>query len=175
MDLTLTKRGDYVVRAALALARAAPAGGYRKIREVAEEMDLPRPYTPWILKQLAGAGLAEARAGQQGGYRLRRDPASISLLEVVEAAEGPLRPERCTLRGGPCHWQQMCAVHPAWEAATQALRQALAATSLAAVAQVDQGLASGAYLVPGSAHRQQTPRRGATEPSEAVPMSSPPW
>jgi Rrf2 family protein len=158
MQLTLSKRGDYVVRAAIALARAAPSGGYRKIREVAEEMDLPRPYTPQILNLLAKAGLAEAKAGQQGGYRLRRDPEAISLLEVVEAGEGPLRPARCSLRGGPCHWDDMCALHPAWEQATQALRHSLAATTLASVAEVDERLEAGRFPVPPDAHRAQIKR-----------------
>jgi Rrf2 family protein len=158
MELTLSKRGDYVVRAAIALARAASSGGYRKIREVAQDMDLPRPYTPQILNLLAKAGLAEARAGQQGGYRLRRDPEAISLLEVVEAGEGPLRPARCSLRGGPCHWDDMCALHPAWVSATDALRSSLATTSLASVAHVDERLEAGQFPVYADAHRAQAKR-----------------
>ncbi|HLH70963.1 MAG TPA: Rrf2 family transcriptional regulator [Candidatus Dormibacteraeota bacterium] len=160
MQLTLTRRGDYVVRAAIYLARAYGDGGYRKIREVADEMALPRSYTPQILNLLARAGLAEARAGREGGYRLRRDPAQVSLREVVEAADGPLRPDRCSLRGGPCRWEDMCALHPAWEAATAALIESLQATTLASVAEVDAALASGRYPVPASAHRLQT-KRGA--------------
>lgn len=155
MDLTLTRRGDYVVRAAIALARAFPQGGYRKIREVAEEMRLPRTYTPQILNLLAQAGLAEARAGQQGGYRLRRDPATISLVEVVEAAEGPLRPERCTLRDGPCRWEDMCPLHPAWDRAVDALRGSLQTTSLASVSLVDAALEAGSYPIPAQSHRKK--------------------
>ena len=154
MDLTLTRRGDYVVRAAIALARAFPQGGYRKIREVAAEMHLPRTYTPQILNLLAQAGLAEARAGQQGGYRLLRDPATISLVEVVEAAEGPLRPDRCTLRDGPCRWEAMCPLHPAWERAVVALRGSLQATSLASVSLVDAALEAGGYPIPAQSHRK---------------------
>ena len=67
-----------------------------------------------MLKLLASAGLAEAKAGPEGGYRLRSAPEAISLLAVVEAAEGPFRLERCILRGGPCHWEQACAAHVAW-------------------------------------------------------------
>lgn len=155
MDLTLSRRGDYVVRAAIALARAFAQGGYRKIREVAEEMRLPRTYTPQILNALAQAHLAEARAGQQGGYRLLRDPATITLLEVVEAAEGPLRPARCTLRDGPCRWDDMCPLHPAWEQAVSALRLTLEKTSLASISAVDARLDAGDYPVPAESHRRQ--------------------
>src|SRR5829696_7373460 len=75
MDLALTRRGDYAVRAALCLARRGGEGGYVKIREVAQTMALPASYTPQVLRLLAEAGLAEARAGRDGGYRLTRPPA----------------------------------------------------------------------------------------------------
>jgi Rrf2 family iron-sulfur cluster assembly transcriptional regulator len=152
MDLTLTKRGDYVVRAALSLARTYK-GGLRKIREVADDMDLPLRYTPQILTLLVKAGLAEARAGKQGGYRLLRDPADISLLELVEAGEGPLRNERCTLRGGPCHWENVCPVHSVWQEASEALASVLAARSLASLAATDRALALDPLDAPQDSHR----------------------
>src|SRR4051794_19000083 len=114
MDLALTRRGDYAVRAALCLAKAEDGGRYLKIREVAAAMDLPVSYTPQVLRLLAAAGVAEAKAGPGGGYRLTRRPGEISLLDVVEAAEGEFHLERCILRGGPCHWEKACAVHAAW-------------------------------------------------------------
>lgn len=153
MDLRLTKRGDYVVRAAISLAKAFEGGRYRKIREVAEEMDLPQRYTPQILNLLLKAGLAEAKAGQQGGYRLKRRPEEVSLLEVVEAAEGPLQSERCTFSGGPCHWETMCPVHPVWDEARRRLTDFLASRSLASVIDVDARLESKTYPVPASSHR----------------------
>jgi Rrf2 family iron-sulfur cluster assembly transcriptional regulator len=140
MDLALTRRGDYAVRAALCLARRGGDGGYVKIREVAATMALPASYTPQVLRLLAEAGLAEARAGRDGGYRLTRPPAEIALLEVVEAAEGAFTLDRCILRGGPCHWEQACAVHPVWAAAVDACRDALRRASLADLAAADARL-----------------------------------
>jgi Rrf2 family iron-sulfur cluster assembly transcriptional regulator len=153
VDLTLSKKGDYVVRAALALARAWKDGRYRKIREVAEEMDLPLSYTPQILVALAQAGIAEARAGRDGGYRLVRAPETISLLDVVEAGEGPLSPSICALRGGPCRWENVCALHPVWSAATQAICLILQQSTLAGVVLVDEALEAGRLAIPVSAHR----------------------
>lgn len=97
MELTLTKRGDYLVRAAICLARAYGGSDYCKIREVAEAMELPRSYTPQILGVLVQAGWAEAKAGREGGYWLRRDPARISLLEWSRRERG-----RCARRGARC-------------------------------------------------------------------------
>lgn len=161
MDLTLTRRGDYVVRAAIALAAAWDGeGAYRKIRQVADEMRLPPSYTPQLLGILAQAGLAEARAGRSGGYRLTRSPEDISMLEVIEAAEGDLVSRRCPIRGGPCRWDNVCAVHPTWVKASEAIRSVLATTTLAELAAVDRhlGLGEGAPVGRG---RRRTGRAGA--------------
>ncbi|HEX6262902.1 MAG TPA: Rrf2 family transcriptional regulator [Actinomycetota bacterium] len=136
MNLTLTRRGDYTVRAAIHLARRW-GDGLAKLREISADMELPRSYTPQVLGILVRAGLAEAKAGRDGGYQLVRDPASVSLLEVVEAADGPLRTTECTLRGGSCRWDDACAVHPSWVAASEAFRGSLGSTSLADVAGVE--------------------------------------
>ena len=137
MDIALSKTGDYAVRASLALAESWGEGDYVTIAQVAERMALPRTFTPQILGLLARAGIAESKAGRGGGYRLARNPAKISMLEVVEAAEGPLVNSRCTLRGGPCRWEGRCAVHDTWVSAGEALRRSLAGTSLAEVARAD--------------------------------------
>jgi Rrf2 family protein len=130
MDLQLSRKGDYAVRAAIDLAMHY-SNGFRKIREIAADMDLPLRYTPQILGVLTSAGLAQAKAGREGGYRLRRPPSEISLLDVVEAAEGTLKSSRCTLRGGPCALDGTCPVHDSWVRAREALRSSLAGTTLA--------------------------------------------
>jgi len=160
MDLTLTSRGDYAVRAALCLAKVTGAGRYLKIREVADAMALPASYTPQVLRLLADAGLAQAKAGRNGGYRLTRAPAEVSLLEVVEAAEGSFALERCILRGGPCYWQAVCAVHAAWSAAVQACRDSLGSTTLADLAHADAQLATSSPTAPGALGRSNQ-RSGA--------------
>jgi Rrf2 family protein len=151
MDLTLSRRGDYVVRAAISLARAWNGnGGYRKIREISEEMRIPASYTPQLLGLLARADLAEARAGRRGGYRLTRAPTEISMVDVIEAAEGRLVSRHCPIRGGPCRWDEVCAVHPTWVKASAAIRSVLEQTSLAQIAAVDRLLEPGEAM---PAHR----------------------
>jgi Rrf2 family protein len=140
VDLTLSKKGDYAVRAAIALADAWERGGSRTIGQIAEEMALPRAFTPQILGLLQRAGLADARAGRGGGYRLSRAPATITALEIVEAAEGSLRADRCALRDGPCRWDAACAIHPTWAAIADAVRERLAGTTLADLAAEDRRL-----------------------------------
>lgn len=153
MNMTLSKRGDYVVRSALALARAWPSGEQRKIREVVAEMGVPPTFASQILADLVRAGLATSKAGKDGGYRLARSPEQISMVEVVEAGEGPLRSERCALGDGPCRWDAVCPLHDTWRSATEALRQALGQTSLAELAERDVLLGSGAIAPPEDSHR----------------------
>jgi Rrf2 family iron-sulfur cluster assembly transcriptional regulator len=148
VNLTLSKRGDYVVRSALSLARAHGSGEYRKIREVVAEMGVPRTYASQILNSLVLVGLATSRAGKDGGYRLARAPETISVLEVVEAGEGPLKPVRCALGDGPCRWETVCPLHEVWSAATKAMCDELANTTLAKLAQRDQALERGEHLEP---------------------------
>ena len=156
MEMTLSKRGDYVVRAALCLARAYDSREHRKIREVVAEMDVPQTYASQILAALVHANLAVSKAGRDGGYRLVRDPGSITLLDIVEAGEGPLRAERCALGDGPCRWNAVCPLHETWGAATSALRETLAQTSLAALVARDKELEAGDYPTPLDSHRPGT-------------------
>ena len=152
MNLTLSKRGDYVVRSAICLARAYDSGATKKLREVSAEMGVPRTFVSQILGDLVRAGLATSSFGKDGGYRLAREPGQTSLLEVVEAAEGPLAPDRCALGDGPCRWEAVCPLHETWGAAASSLREVLASTSLATVTERDRAIEAGTYPVPPDAH-----------------------
>jgi Rrf2 family protein len=138
MDVSLSRRADYAVRAMLALASTWPDRPSRTIADIANEMSLPRAYTPQVVGALIDAGLVTSRPGRGGGYRIAKDPRGISMLEIVEAADGPLRIERCTLRGGPCRWEDRCAVHDTWVGAVDALRASLARSDLAASVRRDR-------------------------------------
>jgi Rrf2 family protein len=153
VDVTLSKRGDYVMRSAICLARAFADDRPRKIREVVEATEVPRSFASQILSDLVRAGLATSRAGRDGGYRLARSPEQVSVLEVVEAAEGPLRVDRCALGDGPCRWQDVCPLHETWSQVAVVLRDLLARTTLDEVAQRDAAIEAGTYAIPASSHR----------------------
>src|SRR5680860_1284834 len=136
MRITLGSKGDYAVRAVLDLARAH-GGPRRKAREISDKMDIPPKYLPQVLADLIKAGLVESLAGPGGGYSLSRGPADISLLEIVEAAEGPVRNRKCLMRGGPCHWDDACSLHAAWTNAQEKMVAELAKTTFAELARQD--------------------------------------
>lgn len=133
MRLQLTRRGDYAIRAALALA-ALPPGRVVSARAIAERMAIPGPFVPQIMADLAHGGLAVGRQGRSGGYRLARPASAITLLEVVEAVEGDSRRTTCVLRGDRCQSGGVCPVHEVFFAAQEALLETLARASLGEIA-----------------------------------------
>ncbi len=139
MELSLGKRADYTVRAMVDLANHH-GDGRRKTAQIAAEMDIPGSYLPQLLAELVRAGLVCSVAGRKGGYVLTRPPEEISLLDAIEAADGPMVASVCVLRGGPCRWDGTCAIHDPWARAQEAFRQSLSATTFAEIAAIDAGL-----------------------------------
>jgi Rrf2 family protein len=157
MNLGLTKRGDYVVRSAICLARSYESGVPTKLRQVALEMSIPRTYVSQILGDLSRGGIAQSFFGTKGGYSLTRPPDQVNLLEIVESAEGSLAPESCVLGDDPCDWESICPVHETWKNASAALRSVLASTSLADLLERDRSIRAGTYTASSDGHRQHGP------------------
>ena len=139
MRLELTKRGDYAVRAMLALAGAGAGAGLLSARRIAAEMAIPPRFLPQVMGDLVRAGLVEGVAGRSGGYRLAHPAAEISLLTIVEAVEGDSRRTSCVLRGGPCRGDGSCAVHATFIAAEEGMIAAFEGMTLAEVAGAEAG------------------------------------
>lgn len=145
MRLELTRRGDYAVRAMVALAREAAGSrhgtspnGRLSAARIADMQGIPPRILPSVMIRLARSGLVTAETGRTGGYRLARRADRISLLEVIEAVEGDTRRRVCILRGGPCLVNGQCMVHSTFFAAQEALRGELARSTLASA--LDHGI-----------------------------------
>jgi len=138
MRVTLSLRGDYAVRAMLALARherdASPSAGDHAAAlsagRIATEMVIPHRFVAHVLSDLGRAGLVVGSTGRRGGYRLARPATEINLLGIVDAAEREDLVPRCVLRGISCDPDRRCAVHDAFGGASAALRAELAGTLL---------------------------------------------
>jgi Rrf2 family protein len=133
VKLELTHRGAYAIRAVLTLARedgtdVVPA------RRIAKRMEIPVRFLPQVLGDLSRAGIVEARLGRAGGYRLAKTPASISVLDIIEAAEGDTRRQTCVLTGRPCGESSVpCDVHAVFSVAQVAILARLSETTVADV------------------------------------------
>ncbi|MEF3190959.1 MAG: Rrf2 family transcriptional regulator [Campylobacterales bacterium] len=86
---TISTRGSYGVAAMAELARYW-GSGVVQIGRIAHALDLSQNYMEQIFGALRKAGLVESVRGAQGGYRLSREPAAITVLEILEVLEGGL-------------------------------------------------------------------------------------
>ena len=97
MSFSLTRKTDYAL---VALARLADeAGGAQKplsARQIAEQYGLPLPLLMNVLKELHKANIVCSRRGPSGGYMLCcHDPAEVTMLQIIEALEGPVKVALC--------------------------------------------------------------------------------
>lgn len=127
--LRVTKLTDYATVVLTVLASdpdaVASASG------LAERAGLEAPTVAKVLKPLAQAGLVEAFRGVNGGYRLARAADDISLIEVVEAMEGPLGMTECSVHAGACGIERSCNVRANWRRINDVVIDALRGVTLA--------------------------------------------
>jgi Rrf2 family protein len=91
----------------------------------------PESVVSKVLQQLVQAGLVTSQRGMRGGFQLPRRAADMSLLELVEAMEGPTRLNLCLPQGPNCSRKEWCGAHPVWAEAQAALVNVLGKASIA--------------------------------------------
>ena len=127
--LRVTKLTDYA-SVVLTVLASDPAS-VLSASELAERAGLEVPTVAKLLKPLAQAGLVDGFRGANGGYRLARDAAEISLVEIVEAMEGPLGMTECSVHAGQCGIEESCGVRANWRRINDVVADALRGVSLA--------------------------------------------
>jgi Rrf2 family protein len=103
----LSKKADYGLIALKHLAMHAEVS--ISAREIAAQYHIPAELLAKVLQKLARKGLLVSQHGMNGGYVLARDPARISIVDVVEALEGPISITPCE-KGDDCQQLQTCSV-----------------------------------------------------------------
>jgi len=127
--LRVTKFTDYAT--VVLSAMAAEATAVLSASELAERAGLEVPTVSKLLKPLAQAGLVEGFRGANGGYRLARPANAISLIEIVEAMEGPVGMTECSVHGGNCGIEDQCGVRANWRRINDVVAEALRSVTLA--------------------------------------------
>ncbi len=111
--MQITRQADYAVRAVLHLARAGNAER-SATSTIAKEQNIPPSFLAKIISQLSISGLLHTSRGARGGVTLARDPKDITLLEVVEAIDGPIQLNECVGNTGACTFEDNCPIKPVW-------------------------------------------------------------
>jgi Rrf2 family protein len=129
--MQLTRSADYAVRAMLDIAdQTEQEEGRARTHMVAQRQDIPPALLAKLVPLLVRAGLLDSQRGARGGLYLARSASDISMLEIVEAIEGPIAINRCTATPVLCDRINHCSVHPVWQQAQDYLVELLRTTSL---------------------------------------------
>ena len=127
--MQITRQADYAVRAVLHLART---GDQRTdTSTIAEEQHIPPSFLAKIISQLSIAGLLHTSRGARGGVTLAREAKEITLLEVIEAIDGPIQLNECVGENGICSFDESCPLRPVWCDAQEELVGRLKGTNFA--------------------------------------------
>src|SRR5437762_9704308 len=98
--MKLSRTVSYAVRATLQLAQLQ-AHGPIPCSRLAADGKMPERFLLQILRNLVTHGILQSTRGVEGGYTLERRPTEISLLELIEAVDGPLNAQLPLTEGLP--------------------------------------------------------------------------
>lgn len=88
--MKLSRTISYAVKATLALSEARP-GATINCKDLADAGEMPDRFLLQILRSLVTHGILRSTRGAKGGFALNRSPDEISLLDVIEAVDGPVQ------------------------------------------------------------------------------------
>ena len=129
----------HALRALIYLAHKN-APGPVLVREIAEAAEVPHQSLAKILYGLRNKGLVRSTKGPGGGYQLARPATEITVIEVIEAVDGPIDLSRsCILGLEECHDGAGCALHRHWKQFREQYFSTISMMSLAeAAAELDR-------------------------------------
>jgi Rrf2 family protein len=126
MKLELKPRTELTLRTVAALTD----GRRWRAKDLADRVGTTAAYLAHVVGPLTKAGWVHSAPGPTGGHRLVADLGTVSLLQLIEAVEGPSDDGRCVMANQSCPAPEPCAIHDTWLRARAALTAELASTSL---------------------------------------------
>ena len=111
--MLITRATEYAIRAVLFLAKQ-PRGEIVFKKDICRTQNITPAFLTKIFQPLIKAGIVGSQRGVGGGFYLLKSPQEVSLLDVVQAQEGPIYINQCLTREGACERDVFCPVHGAW-------------------------------------------------------------
>ena len=130
--MEISRKTDYALRMMAALV--LNEGGTLAVRQAAADNGVPYSFARSIQHDLVRAGLVDSVRGSRGGMKLKVDPEKITLLQLVEAVQGPIQIATCDTAGennGPCTRMESCGFNPIWRGACALLCDYFSSVTLA--------------------------------------------
>ncbi len=132
--MEITHQADYALRTVMYLAKQTP-GQRHSTAQIASENGIPVSFLTKIIYQLALARIISTSRGAGGGVWLARPVEELSVLDVLEAVDGPILLNQCVDHPQACPYSKDCVLHVFWEDTchefVDKLRKATFATLLA--------------------------------------------
>ena len=141
-SMQLTRAADYAVRVMIHLA-APHTEGRVSLPELAAATDAPESFLSKVLQALSHGGLISSRRGQSGGFQISQGGREASMLQVIEAIDGPICLNVCLISGKSCQRKAHCPAHPVWAEAQMAMVEVLSRATVAELAFEAQAAKSG--------------------------------
>lgn len=141
--MKLSTRARYALQAMQVVARQTTDGTPINLAEVANRSALSRRYLEQVFISLKNAGLLKAVTGKHGGHLLARPASDIRLIEIVEAAIGPINIVGCLACPDDCMQSSHCDCRNLYMLINDRIRGAFSAFTLSE-------LADGAFKSPSS-------------------------
>ncbi len=132
--MIITRATEYAIRAVLFLAQQ-PHGDIVLKKEICKTQDITPAFLTKILQPLIKAQIVGSQRGVTGGFFLRKDPEEITLLDILEAEEGPLYLNRCLTHDDACDRNSFCPVHDVWHEVRDAMKASLSKRTISELAQ----------------------------------------
>jgi Rrf2 family protein len=121
---------QYAIRGLSELAFRAGQGSMM-LEQLVAGTDLPREFLAKVFQQLVKAGILSSAKGRGGGFKFTRPTHDISLLQIMQAIEGPSVCEGCVLGLKTCDDRSPCAQHDLYKPIRHRLVSYLSSTTLA--------------------------------------------
>lgn len=111
--MLITRATEYAIRAVLHMSKQ-PRGEIVLKKDICQVQGVTPAFLTKILQPLIKAGIVGSQRGVGGGFYLIKDPAEVTLYDIVAAQEGPLYLNQCLVRDGACDRDVFCPIHGAW-------------------------------------------------------------
>lgn len=135
--MVITRATEHAIRTVIFLAKQ-PRGEIVLKKDICRTQDVTPAFLTKILQPLIKAGIVSSQRGVGGGFLLARDPQEITLLDLLEAEEGPLKLNHCLAEESRCERDTDCAAHQVWNEAQLEMARVLEKYSIAELAERDQ-------------------------------------
>jgi Rrf2 family protein len=127
--MQLTRAADYAVRVMVHMA-GLPTGARVSRTTLAVCVDCPEQFLSKVLQSLTKAGLITSHRGNTGGFELPASRYRTSVMEIIEAVEGPICLNVCLNSRNECRQADSCPAYPVWIEAQKAITAVLRGASV---------------------------------------------